>query len=202
MSDHELKSAIRELAASGETPPAVSGAQVRRRAEARGRRRRVVGAGVATVVVLSGVVFGLPRVLGSQDEGRLPAAPPTTGVEPAPSVPAPPPFTLDTGKRMLTVSRDGLPVRTIEVEFDGVAEGRLTVAAKSPKRKVPTDRYDMSKDEVTRNWVVELSRSNGGTVYVYESGENAIDLNAIAVPAADAQWLYDNFKVGDTVAVS
>ncbi|MCX4818505.1 L,D-transpeptidase [Streptomyces sp. NBC_01142] len=199
----ELDSVLRVLAAEGEAQPSMSGGQVRRRGEARGRRRRVVGATAAAVALIAGVAVGVPQILGA-DEVRRPPAMSPPGPSLSAKTPSPTLVTVDVAKRVLTVSLDGMKTRSIPVVVDGTAGGRMAVVSKSPKRELPGEVFGFGKDYmVNRSWVVELSGSGGSTTYIFETASEAPrSRSVIGVAADDAEWLYKQLKIGDTIAVN
>ncbi|MGP3970066.1 DUF4232 domain-containing protein [Streptomyces sp. 6N223] len=77
----ELGSVLRELAVEGEASPSLTGAQIRQRGEARGRRRRVVAAATVTVLLVAGAAVAVPRLLGE----RQPPAGPAVSAPPSPN---------------------------------------------------------------------------------------------------------------------
>ncbi|MET7618512.1 L,D-transpeptidase [Streptomyces sp. NPDC005408] len=202
MSDHEsdaLGSALRVLAADAQTPPSLSGGQIRRRGAARGRRRRVVGATVGAVVLVAGVAFGVPRVMGTDDAVRRQVA-----TDPPVPVPASARVTVNTAKKVLMFERGGQKPRSIPVTMrDDVTAGPAKVVYKDPKRRIPAVMFGKDgRYMIEASWVVELSRPSGEVLYIFaDDASGAINRSVIGVPAADAGWVYDQFRVGDTVTV-
>ncbi|TQK52684.1 hypothetical protein FBY35_3130 [Streptomyces sp. SLBN-118] len=202
MSEHEpdsLGSALRVLAADAEAAPSLAGGQVRRRGEARGRRRRVVGATAVAVALVAGLAFGVPGLMGAGEAEQPPAA--TT---PSPSLPKPPPLaaaSLDTQNMVLTVTgRDGRS-RSIGVRMKkGTALIRLTVAEKNPRANMYADLPTADKFVYDALWVVKLTRTGGAPVYITQvSPLTSRSSSVIAVGSADAKWVYDQLEVGDVV---
>ena len=202
MSEHEpdsLGSALRVLAADAEAPPSLSGGQIRRRGEARGRRRRVVGTAAVAVAVVAGISFGVPRVMGAGEADRPPAA-----SVPSPSLQKPPPLaaaSLDTQNMVLTVTgRDGRS-RSISVRMKkGTALIRLTVADKYPTGKLSADLLTGGKYMYDARWVVKLTRTGGSPVYIAQASKiTGVSSNVIAVDSADAKWVYDQLELGDLI---
>ncbi len=209
MSEHEpdeIGSALRLLAADAETPPSLAGGQIRRRGEARGRRRRVVAATTAVVVLAGGAVFGVPWVMDADKEARRPVAtdPPRPSLS-AP-VPAAPTVTVDIGKKVMLFERTGQKARSISVIMrDDVKTGRATVRYKNPKRQIPALMMHTEENSYTINasWVVELSLPSGEVLYLFADDASGVAINrsVLRVPAADAGWVYDQLKAGDTVTL-
>ncbi|MFF0062838.1 hypothetical protein ACFYRC_15025 [Streptomyces sp. NPDC005279] len=195
-----LDSALRVLAAGAEARPSLSGAQIRRRGEIRGRRRRVAGATAAALALFAGVAVGLPQLLGADEARQLPAA-----VPPSPSVSVrAPAATIERGTGTLTVTKDVVQPRSIVVVLGKVAPGRLTVVSKSPKRRVPAETIGLGDTYMLNaSWVVELSRPDGTTMFAIQSPSNKnFSRSAIGVGSLDAKWLYDQLAVGDVIALS
>ncbi|WP_406303581.1 L,D-transpeptidase [Streptomyces sp. NBC_00885] len=202
MSEHEpdaLGSALRVLAADAQAPPSLSGGQIRRRGEARGRRRRVAGTAAVAALLVAGVALGVPQVMGAGKASQPPAA-----STPSPSLPKPPPLaaaSLDTQNKVLTVTgRDGRS-RSIDVSIkEGTALIRLTVDDKYPKGELPDDLLSGGKYVYGAQWVVKLTRTGGSPVYIAQASKNTrFSSNVIAVGSADAKWVYDQLDVGDVI---
>ncbi|MEU9013763.1 hypothetical protein AB0D12_29170 [Streptomyces sp. NPDC048479] len=194
-----LDSALRVLAAGAEAQPSLSGGQIRRRGEARGRRRRVVGATATAVALIAGVAVGVPQLMRADEARQSPAA-----VPPSPSVSVrAPAATIERGTGTLTVTKDGGQPRSVVVFLGKVAPGRLTVVSKSPKRKVSADMIGMGDYMLNASWVVELSRPDGTTLFVTQSpSDKNFSKSMIGVGSLDAKWLYDQLAVGDVIALN
>jgi len=77
---------------------------------------------------------------------------------------------------------------------------RLTVAAKDPTRRLPADEFPGGKYDFEAKWVVELTRAGGSPVYIAQTGKDAnYSSHVISVGSADAKWVYDQLRAGDTI---
>lgn len=209
MSD-ELSAALRELAASRATAPAVDGAGIRARAIRRRRRRRTalgLGAGSAALVVL-GFAVNLDR--GAEPDrppaDRIPPAAAHTGSTPSPT-PTPGVGTLDLRRHTLTVDGRVMPVLS---KYDGRAgfAGPLRVAAKHASRDLPFEVRSKGPVEVNVPYVVELRDTDERPFYVgtftkslalgdFETGSDWIGLGT-----QDAAWFYARSRIGEALAVT
>ncbi|MER7666460.1 hypothetical protein [Streptomyces sp. NPDC096193] len=210
MSEHEpdeLDSALRVLAADASVPPALSGGQIRRRGEARGRRRRAVVATAAVVVLGTGAALGVPWVMDGAKEVRRPVA----SEAPKPSltapVPASAPARIDIRKKVLTFEPAGEKPRSFRLTMrDDVTAGGAKVKYKDPRRQIPVSLSGPSDGgyHIEASWVVELSLPSGEVLYLFADDASGSPMNrsVLRVPAADAGWVYDRLNVGDTVTLT
>ncbi|MFH8986553.1 L,D-transpeptidase [Streptomyces sp. NPDC017940] len=201
--DPHLSTALHRLAESSRAPAPGTGAQVRRRAQARKRRRAVVAGGVAAGV--GALVFGLVTGLGGADGSgpAPPAAPPSrTASATAPAV------GVDLAARTLTVRGRTLPVSSGTASHP-TKPGRTTVVAKHRTKRLSGataglgDAYDL-----TLPWVVELRDSGGRTNYLvaltYDDaapGARDITHGMLGLRPADAKWLYGQVAPGSVVTI-
>ncbi|GGN65601.1 hypothetical protein GCM10011579_036160 [Streptomyces albiflavescens] len=203
MSD-ELTSELRELAAAGETLPALSGAEIRGRAVRRRRRRRTTLA-VAGVSAAAGLALALVLNLGGGTEQRpAPAASPTG----TPSLPAVPDATVDLSRRVISVAGRELPLSS-GTAWTPTGTGRMTVTAKESVKLVPAgvaglkDGYNLKVP-----WVIEFSASDGRTNYIagltYDAkapGNYDLTTGWIGLRQSDAKWLYEQLSPGSVIDV-
>ncbi|MEV6022839.1 L,D-transpeptidase [Streptomyces sp. NPDC052036] len=208
MSD-DLTTGLRELADSGQLPPRVSGAEVRRRAGVRRRRRAATATAGASAVTALGValLFGLT---GTDRQDRpSPAAPPTS----TPSTRAEPSATVYLARRTLLVGDRALPVSA--GAFDTrTPTGRMTVTARRDITTLPAEALRIKGAAggdagVKIPWVVELRADDGTSTFI---GALTYDIKApgnydttggwIGLGLSDAKWLYARLRVGDVVLVA
>ncbi|MFE6175230.1 hypothetical protein [Streptomyces sp. NPDC056464] len=213
MSD-ELSSALRELAASRATQPAVDGKAIRARAIRRRRRRTAVALGAGTAAL---VLLGLalkPALDGHPDQPaapRIPAADGTaTGPErslpPSSAAPAPVSGTLSLPERTLTVGGRVLPVLSA---FDGRTRltGSLTVTAKHTERDLVVDVPSEGPLKVNVPYVVELRDTQGRLLRVgmytkpLALGDPDTTGDWLGLDGADAKWFYSRVRLGDRMAL-
>lgn len=204
MSD-DLTTGLRELAESGQRPPSVSGADVRRRAGARRRRRRTAAAvaGVSAVTTLA--VALLVNLTGpDQDERPSPAATPTT----VPSTVAAASATVDLTRRVLLIGGRQLPVSAGTV-LSPTPTGRMTVTARLDTKAVPgRDAGVAGSYSVKIPWVIELRADDGRTTFlgglIYDAkaaGNHDATNGWIGLEPAQAVWLYRQLRVGDVIDI-
>ncbi|MER5889170.1 L,D-transpeptidase [Streptomyces sp. NPDC001941] len=202
MPDDELRDVLRDLAGAGQVPPSVSGEEIRRRAGARGRRRRAVGAGAAAVVALGMLAVGVPKLLHARVEEPAPPAASRTSAPPSPKAPA---VVVDVSARRLTAGRDGRGLRVLPVLVDKEKNpppaGRMTVTAKYARKDMPAS--GMSDGYVYKTeYVIELTGSGGSVYYLFGTRFNTvIGGSALALSVEDAHWLYGVVVLGDVVEV-
>ena len=152
MSD-ELAGLLRELADTAETPPPVSGADVRATAGRRRRRRRTTAA-VAGGCVAAALAAFLTLNLTAQGTQQRPS--PAASADPT-FTPATPDATVDLSRRVLIVADRELPISAGTFETP-TPTGLMTVTAKSSTKIVTggtvglDDAYEMKLP-----WVLELS---------------------------------------------
>jgi hypothetical protein len=200
---HELTSELRELAAEGERPPTLTGAQIRGRAVRRRRRRRTAmaaaGASVAGALVLVVVV----SLGGGTHQDPPPAASPT--VTPGPPV-AMPDATIDLGRRVISVAGRELTL-TSDSLTGYVPTLRSTVTVKEPTMTVSGKTVGFSGAySFKASWAIELTAPDGTTDYVGsmtpdENGSYDPSLGWIGLREADAKWLYEQLAPGSVVEI-
>ena len=208
MSEHEpdeLGSALRVLAADASVPPTLSGGQIRRRGEARGRRRRALVATAAVVVLGTGAAVGVPWVMDGHKEDRRPVAIDPSIPSSAPVFVYAPPR-IDIRTKVLTLRPAGEKARSFRLTMsDDVTAGKAKVAFKNPKMKLPAllSTPPETAYEVEVSWAVNLSLPNGEALYLVADHVSGIRMHpsVLRMPAADARWVYDRLKVGDTVTL-
>ncbi|MGW3668531.1 L,D-transpeptidase [Streptomyces sp. NPDC005141] len=205
MSD-ELTSELRELAAEGEQPPTLTGAEIRGRAVRRRRHRRtaLAAAGASVAGALALVVAA--SLGGGPDREPPPAASPT--VTPSPSPTATPDATVDLGRHVLSVAGRRLPITAGTVKTP-TRTGRMTVLAKKAvdvltARDVGfSDKYDLKTP-----WVILLGASDGSENFIAtmtydEKAPGSYDRTSgwIGLRQADAKWLYQQLSPGAVIDV-
>ncbi|MET8950422.1 L,D-transpeptidase family protein [Streptomyces sp. NPDC004393] len=211
MSD-DLTTGLRALAESGQMPPRVSGAEVRRRAGVLRRRRRAATAAAGVSVVTALGVSLLFSLTGTDRQERpSPAAPPTSTPS-TPSTRAEPSATVYLAKRVLLVGDRALPVSA--GAFDTrTPTGRMTVTARQGITTLSAEDLRIKggaggEADVKIPWVVELRADDGTSTFI---GALTYDFKApgnydttggwIGLGLSDAKWLYTRLRVGDVVLV-
>ncbi|MFD4523776.1 L,D-transpeptidase [Streptomyces sp. NPDC058470] len=200
----ELTAELRELAAAGETPPALSGAEIRGRAARRRRHRRTaataVGASAAAALAL---VVALNLGGGAADRHPSPAGSPTG----TPSVPATPDATVNLSRRVVTVAGRELPVSSGALETP-TATGRMTVTAKASTKVMPSEDIVGPGYDLKVSWFIELLAADGRTNYIAalsydEKAPGVYDRTSgwIGLRMSDAEWLYGQLAVGSVVDI-
>ncbi|MFF4957860.1 L,D-transpeptidase family protein [Streptomyces sp. NPDC001222] len=207
MSD-DLITGLRELAESGQIPPRVSGAEVRRRADVLRRRRAATAAAAVSVVTALGVslLFGLTGT--DRQERPSPAAPPTS----TPSTRAEPSATVYLAKRVLLVGDRALSV-SAGAFGTRTPTGRMTVTARQDITTLSAEDLRIKGGaggaaDVKIPWVIELRADDGTSTFI---GALTYDFKApgnydttggwIGLGLTDAKWLYTRLRVGDVVLV-
>ncbi|WP_393080361.1 L,D-transpeptidase [Streptomyces sp. LN704] len=206
MSD-DLSSDLRELAASGETPPPVSGAEIRFRAVRRRRGRRTAATvSVAGACAAAGLALLLALHLGDGGtrERPSPAASPTAPSRTPVAVGA----TVDLARRVLTAAGRDMPV-SAGMPGRPTPTGRMTVVAKRDVRVVPA--LEVGPKDVYAlkvPWVIELRAADGTTNFVgglstdqKAPGNYDVTDGWIGLRSADAQWLYGQLDLGTVVEI-
>lgn len=204
MSD-ELASGLRELAQDAETPPSVSGAEIRLRAVRRRRRRfrwtAVTVAGACAAASLA-LVLALNLTGGDREDRPSPAASPTA--PPSSPSPAAPAATVDLSRRVLTVAGRELSISSGSVRYP-TATGRLTVVAKDSARAlgVFSGKY---VEKVA--WVIDLRAADGTKNFVAAlindekaPGNYDVTTGWIGLRRTDAQWLYEKLALGAVIEI-
>ncbi|MFI7317255.1 L,D-transpeptidase [Streptomyces venezuelae] len=202
MSD-DLTSALHDLAADHATPPPVPGAEIRRRAVVRGRRRRAVAAGVtlATAAVAVTVVAGL--LTGSDDAPRPHRKPAPVATDSARA----PAATVDLARHRMTLDGRELPV-SAGTAAHPTPTGRMTVVATYPEKRMTAANVGLDKYDLTLPWVVELRTPDGGTNYVVAltynekaPGDMDVTKGWIGLRTEDARTFHDRVEPGDVITV-
>ena len=201
----ELAAELGELAAAGETPPPLSGAEIRGRAVRRRRHRRtiaaVAGASAAAALALI-VVLNLSH--GGTDRHPAPAATPTA----PPSTPATADATVDLARRVIRVAGRELPLSS-GAERTPTAAGRMTVTTRASEKRISASDLALGEEyEVKVPWVIELRASDGRTNFI---AGLTYDVNApgnadhttgwIGLRESDAEWLYRELGKGAVVDI-
>lgn len=220
LSDAELSTVLRELAAQVETPPAVAGAEVRGRAVRRGRRRRAtltLGAGAAAVALTA---FGLTLNQNQNQHqhqnstappaaGKAQPAPAATPDAPSPRVPSATPITatIDLRKKWMIVDDRNMPITSGFVKAsDPVTVMRVT---RMWDLKLVADE-DLFKGlyYAAYPYVIELRDERNNPVYL-----GALTYNEkvrkgggstsgwVGVSVKDAAWLFKRLRTGENAAV-
>ncbi|MFF3612563.1 L,D-transpeptidase [Streptomyces sp. NPDC002580] len=203
MSD-ELVSELRELAAGGEKPPALTGAEIRGRAVRRRRRRRTAtaaaGASVAAALALVAAVN-----LGGADRKPPPAASPTA--VPAPTRPAAD-VTVDLSRHVLSAAGRRLPLSS-GTSKKPTPTGRMTVTVKNAVARISgatvgfPDAYDFKVP-----WYLELTAADGTRSFIAgmtynDKAPGSYDITSgwIGLRPKDAEWLYRQVPVGAVIDI-
>ncbi|MER5304368.1 L,D-transpeptidase [Streptomyces lasiicapitis] len=197
-----LSAALRGLADSGRAPAPGPGAQVRRRAVTRGRRRRATIAGGAAIATAA-LVFGLVTGLGDDSDPR-PAQPaaPTESASTAPAV------TVDLTRRTLTVRGRTLPLSSGTAAHP-TKPGRMTVVAKHRTKRLTGGTAGLGDEyDVSLPWVVELRDTTGRTNYAVAltyneqaPGKADVTRGVLGLRTSDAKWLYTQVSSGSVVTI-
>jgi hypothetical protein len=199
----ELASGLRELAQDAETPPSLSGAEIRLRAVRRRRFRRtaVTVAGACAAASLA-LVVALNLTGGDREDRPSPAASPTA--PPSTPSPAAPDATVDLSRRMLTVAGRDLPISSGSVRYP-TATGRMMVVTKDSVRTLS---LFAGKDLQKVAWVIGLRAADGTTNFVgtLTSDEKApgnydVTTGWIGLRRADAVWLYKQLEPGAVIEI-
>ncbi|MFF4398176.1 L,D-transpeptidase [Streptomyces sp. NPDC001480] len=205
MSD-DLTTGLRQLAEAGETSPSASGAEIRRRAGLRRRRRRT-GAVAGTVAAVA-VVLTLVLRPGGPEAGRTspPAARPTGTSSPRVA----PDARVDLSTRLLAVGGRELPVSS-GLPGAPTPTGRMTVIAKTRTRLVSPKEIGMragSGYRYTLPLVIRLRADDGKETYLaampYDEkapGNRDVTTGWIGLRSSDAKWLYGRLRLGAVVDI-
>lgn len=206
----ELATALRELAQDHETPAAVPGAEIRRRAVRRRRRRKAALAAAGTacagalVLVLAVVLTG-----GGKPQPVPPAASygprtPSATAEPSPAAPA---ATVDLSRRELVARGRTLSISAGTVKTP-TPTGLMTVTAKYETAVLPGEVAGWDKYQVKAAWVIRLRGPDDRTTYLVAldwdqkaPGLRDITGGAIGLREEDAKWLYQALTPGAVVEV-
>ncbi|WP_413758110.1 L,D-transpeptidase [Streptomyces sp. MMBL 11-3] len=208
----ELAVALRGLAQDHETPAAVPGAEIRRRAVRR-RRRRGAALATAGTAGLGTLALVLAVVLtGGGDTRSVPPAA-SHGVRtppPATTVPSPAPVaaTVDLVRHELTAGGRTVPV-SAGTEGSATPTGLMTVTAKYESAMLPGTVVGWNREyQVKSAWVVRLRGPDDSTGYLLaldwdEKAPGNYDSTggAIGLRVEDAMWLYKMLTPGSLVRV-
>ncbi|MFJ6832548.1 L,D-transpeptidase family protein [Streptomyces sp. NPDC091209] len=200
----ELASDLRELAADGERPPTLTGAEIRGRAVRRRRRRRtaLAAAGVSVAGALALVLSLSPG--GGTRHDPPPAASPT--VTPSPSSSAAPDATIDLGRRVISVAGRELTL-TSDNLTGYVPDFRSTVAGKEPSMMFSGKTVGLGGTySFKASWAIELVDPDGRTNFVGAmtndgQGRFQVSHGWIGLREADAKWLYERLAPGSVVEI-
>ncbi|MGP4013024.1 hypothetical protein [Streptomyces sp. 4N124] len=211
----ELSTALHEFAEEHETPPVLTGAEVRGHAVRRARRR-MAGTLAAGTAALALVAFAL--TLGSAEEGNhrqvpaatpaVPSPPPATSGEATPALPTS--GTVDLDRGTLTVG-DRVMTMTAGVADSRKLMGPLTVYRKLDSEVLPvTNATDGTRYNADVSLAVELRDADNQPFYVgaalsYEAknmGKYDTTSGWISLDVADAKWFYTSVKTGGVLSVT
>jgi hypothetical protein len=191
------------LAAEGERPPTLTGAEIRGRAVRRRRRRRtaLAAAGASSAGALA-LVLAL-----SLDGGTHHVPPPAATPAVTPSLPvAAPDATIDLGRRVISVVGRELTL-TSDSLTGYVPTLRSTVTAKQASMRVTGKTVGHGDTYSFRaSWTIELTAPDGRTDYVgamagNEDGVHDSPPGWIGLRQADAKWLYRQLTPGSVVEI-
>ncbi|MET8134245.1 murein L,D-transpeptidase [Streptomyces sp. NPDC005251] len=202
MSD-ELTSDLLELAAEGERPPTLTGAQIRGRAVRRRHRRRTALAAAGTSVAAALALVVAVNLGDDTHRNPPPAASPTA----TPSLPpAAPDATIDLGRRVVSVAGRELTL-TSDSLTGYVPTLRSTVTVKEASMRVSGKTVGLGDAySFKASWAIELTAPDGTTDYVgamagNENGVHTSSLGWIGLRQADAKWLYEQLAPGSVVEI-
>lgn len=213
----ELSTALHEFAAEHETPPVLTGAEVRGSAVRRARRR-MAGTLAAGAVALALLAFALTLDLAEEGNQRqVPAASPAVPSTPATSGGASPlapvvPITgtVDLRRRILTVGDRVMPL-TKEFLNSPKIVGPMTVYKKHDTKVLTvTNPTDGAGYNAEVSLAVELRDANNEPVYVgvalsYKGkgfAKHDTSSGWIGLDVADAKWFYAYAKIGSVLSVT
>ncbi|MER6953738.1 hypothetical protein [Streptomyces sp. NPDC000618] len=208
----ELSTALRELAAQAETPPVLSGAEVRARAVRRARRR-LAGTLGATATALALVAFALTANFTAHEDGKgaatgagagrqsqtpsaTPADPspsppslssPPSSSSPSVSVPVPVVGTLDLVRRTLTVKDQVLRMSSEYFDSAGLTSPLTVYRTYDAKPLVVTDLTDGTRHVLEMMYAVELRDARDERVYI--GFDNAYDVQKPEGDESGSSWI-------------
>jgi hypothetical protein len=201
----DLTSGLRELSASAEQVPPISGAGIRHLAQRRRRRRRTIAALGATAAVAAAALT-LVLSPGGSGTGRqdMPATRPTGTLtrQSAPDV------EVDLSSQLLKAGGRSMPLSS-GLARTPTPTGRMTVISKVDVTMVsgavvgrPHDlRYNVP-------WVIRLRADDGTTTAFFglttdDTAPGVVDNTSgwIGLRAVDAKWLYDRLRTGAVVDI-
>ncbi|SES44778.1 hypothetical protein SAMN04487983_105621 [Streptomyces sp. yr375] len=227
----ELFTALDEFAAAHETPPRLTGAEIRGRAVRRGRRRTAarLATGTAALTLLtftltlgSATSPNAPASPASPPDGsqrQLPAATPpnasslpTLSGAPSPGVAVPAPLrgTVDLRRRTLTVGDRVMPMASDFANSPTIV-GPMTVYKKDDVKTLTlTDPTDGSLYTAEASFAVELRDARNAPVYVgIVRSDNVKDIGRYDVGSAwigldmtNAVWFYKAVPTGSVLSVA
>ncbi|WP_159074270.1 L,D-transpeptidase [Streptomyces dioscori] len=206
----ELTVALRELAQDHETPVAVPGAEIRRRAVRRRRRRKASLAAVTTAGAGAlALILALVLTDGESTRSVPPAA--SYGVKTPPATARPSPVVaaarVDLDRRELIAEGRTLPI-SVGSGKSPTPTGLMTVTAKYKATMVPGAVAGWNEYSVKATWVMRLRGPDDRTNYLlalswdekapgnYDSTGGAIGMRTV-----DAMWLYKVLRPGAVVEV-
>ncbi|MET8981372.1 hypothetical protein ABZX85_37825 [Streptomyces sp. NPDC004539] len=214
MSD-ELTRALHELASARETPPTVTGPEIRARATRRARRRTTVALS-ATAAAVALLAFGLIRATETPaPRDHSPAAPPAASAVPTPTLSPsvvtalPSAGTIDLKANTLTV---GDRVMKVVTGFDQPLKlnGPLTIAQKpGAKTLTVSNGSDGTRYNAVLSAAVELLDADRRPVYLGATDSYGTDGIAthetadgwLTLGSTDAKWFYGAAEPGTVIAV-
>ncbi|MER5220459.1 L,D-transpeptidase [Streptomyces flaveus] len=209
----ELASALHELAENHETPLPVPGAEIRRCALRRRRRRHAslatVGAGaVAAVSVVLSMAFVGGKDGGGKDGHSRPPAATLKAPDPSSVAGSVPAATVNLSRRELIVGGRVLPISAGAAKTP-TPTGRMTVTGKYKVATLPADTLGFGRRYETKTpWVIQLRTPQNRTTYIGaftldEKAPGNYDSTAgwIGLRRGDAAWLYRRIDTGAVVAV-
>ncbi|WP_328495382.1 L,D-transpeptidase [Streptomyces sp. NBC_00414] len=205
-----LAVALHELAQDHETPVAVPGAEIRRRAVRRRRRRKASLAAVGTAGAGALALVLAVVLTGGEDPRSVPPAA-SYGVDtpPATAEPSPVPVaaTVDLARRELTAAGRTLPL-SAGTGRSPTPTGLMTITAKFKSTMVPGAVAGWSTYDVKATWVMRLRGPDDRTNYLLalswdEKAPGNYDTTggAIGLRTEDAMWLYEALRPGAVVQV-
>ncbi|GAB3015327.1 hypothetical protein GCM10023080_098650 [Streptomyces pseudoechinosporeus] len=208
-SHRELAFALHELAEDHETPLPVPGAEIRRCALRRRRRRHASLAAVgASAVAAVSVVLSMAFVGGGKDGHSRPPAATLRAPGPSSAAGAVPAATVNLSRRELIVAGRVLPISAGAARTP-TPTGRMTVTDKYKVAALPTDTLGFGRGYETKApWVIQLRTPQNRTNYIVaftldEKAPGNYDSTAgwIGLRRSDAEWLYRRLDTGAVVAV-
>lgn len=205
MSD-DLTTSLRELAASGQTPPPVPGTAIRYRA-ARRRRRLTTAALTGTGAALA-LTLALLLHLGGVSPAQQPpaAARPTTTTSPTPSPLPTADVTVDLRRKVMFF---GGRVLFLSLMTGTPPTGRMTVVSKTQIKEVTGAELGYETTSPYKiYWVIELRGDHGTTTYLggtYTDPKAPSDEAALSdwiiLQNTDAKSVYGQLRPGSVVSI-
>jgi lipoprotein-anchoring transpeptidase ErfK/SrfK len=206
----ELARALHEFTQDHETSapvPAVLGAEIRRRAVRRRRRRHVSLAAVgASALATVSLVLTMAFTDGKYGHGTPPAAT-YSAPRPTPASAMPAAATVNLSRRELVVAGRILPISSGTARTP-TPTGRMTVIGKYKVRMLPALSTGFEQYETKTPWVIQLRTPQDRTNYIValpldEKAPGNYDSTTgwIGLRSTDAEWLYRRLDRGAVVAV-